>query len=258
MLAMFAFTMAGCTRIETGEVGLRINFDKTVEVVELQAGSFNQVAYGDVLTFPVRDIALDLVDMKPQTADNSTLKDLDVMVIYSINPTSVGELYTTKSKSFHALDAEGDVILMYNYLTNVARSAAYKAVNNHDALKTMAARDTIESDMVKFITAALAAEKLDGYLTITKVQVRNIQPAQSIIYSADAVISSQNNLRAKQVEVEIAKKESERLTLLSSNSKNIDYMSAKALQDIAEGVREGKVHTVIVPYDFKGIINVGK
>jgi hypothetical protein len=34
-------------------------------------------------------------------------------------------------------------------------------------------------------------------------------------------------------------------------------MAAMALQDIAEGVKEGKVNTVVVPYDFRGIINVG-
>jgi hypothetical protein len=32
-------------------------------------------------------------------------------------------------------------------------------------------------------------------------------------------------------------------------------MEAKALSDIAEGVKNGKVQTIIVPYDFKGIIS---
>jgi len=113
-------------------------------------------------------------------------------------------------------------------------------------------------DTAKYITAALADEKLDTALSITKVQVRNVQPAKNIIASANAVITAQNNLKAKQVEVDIARKEAERLTLLSSNSQNVRYMEAKALQDIAEGVKEGKVHSIVVPYDFRGIINVGK
>jgi hypothetical protein len=28
------------------------------------------------------------------------------------------------------------------------------------------------------------------------------------------------------------------------------------LSDIAEGIKGGKVHTIVVPYDFKGIVNV--
>lgn len=258
LLIVAALTLAACERIETGEVGLRIGFDKQVNTAELQPGSFNQTFIGSVLTFPVRDIALGLDDMHPQTADNSTLDDLDITVIYSINPASVGEIYTTKSRAFHARDDRDDILLMYNYLTTVARSAAYKAAAKHDALKTISARSEIEADTAHFITAALKDEKLDTSLSITKVQVRNIQPAKSIIASANAVITAQNNLKAKQVEVDIAKKEAERLSLLSSNVHNVRYMEAKALQDIAEGVKEGKVHSIVVPYDFKGIINVGK
>lgn len=250
--------LSGCERIETGEVGLRIGFDKQVNTTELQPGSFNQTLVGNVLTFPVRDIALTLDDMHPQTADNSTLADMDITVIYSINPAAVGELYTTKSRAFHARDESDDIVLMYNYLTTVARSAAYKAAATHDALKTISARAEIETDTAKYITAALGDEKLDASLSITKVQVRNIQPAANIIASANAVITAQNNLKAKQVEVDIARKEAERLSLLSSNSQNVRYMEAKALQDIAEGVKEGKVQSIVVPYDFKGIINVGK
>lgn len=258
MLVMAVVVLSGCERIETGEVGLRIGFDKQVNTAELQPGSFNQTMIGSVLTFPVRDIALVLDDMHPQTMDNSTLDDMDITVIYSINPAAVGEIYTTKSRAFHSRDDQNDILLMYNYLTTVSRSAAYKAAAKHDALKTISARAEIESDTAKFITAALAEEKLDTSLTITKVQVRNIQPARNIIASANAVITAQNNLKAKQVEVDIAKKEAERLTLLSSNSQNVRYMEAKALQDIAEGVKEGKVQSIVVPYDFKGIINVGK
>lgn len=257
-LVLAVAVLSGCERIETGEVGLRVGFDKQVNTTELQPGSFNQTLIGSVLTFPVRDIALTLDNMNPQTADNSTLQDLDITVIYSINPAAVGEIYTTKSRAFHARDEGGDIILMYNYLTTVARSAAYKAAAKHEALKTISARSEIEADTAKYITAALAEEKLDTSLTITKVQVRNIQPAANIIASANAVITAQNNLKAKQVEVDIARKEAERLALLSSNGQNVRYMEAKALQDIAEGVKEGKVQAIVVPYDFKGIINVGK
>jgi regulator of protease activity HflC (stomatin/prohibitin superfamily) len=258
LVCSLVILLGGCERIETGEVGLRVGFDKQVNTTELLPGSFNQTLVGSVLTFPVRDIALALDDMHPQTADNSTLDDMDITVIYSINQAAVGEIYTTKSRAFHARDDHNDILLMYNYLTTVSRSAAYKAAAMHDALKMISARAEIEADTAKYITAALADEKLNASLSITKVQVRNIQPAKNIIASANAVITAQNNLKAKQVEVDIAKKEAERLTLLSSNHQNVRYMEAKALQDIAEGVKEGKVQSIVVPYDFRGIINVGK
>jgi hypothetical protein len=43
-----AVLATGCTRIETGEVGLRVGFDKQVKNEELLPGSFNQVIVGDI------------------------------------------------------------------------------------------------------------------------------------------------------------------------------------------------------------------
>jgi len=244
-----------CQRISTGEVGLRVRFDKQVDTQELQPGTFNQTIIGSVLVFPVRDIAIPLDNMQPQTADHSTLADMDVTVIYSINPAAVGELYTTKSRSFHVEDERKDILLMFTYLQTVARSAAYKAVAKHEALKTVEMRDIIESEIVENLRKALAAEKLDTSLTITKVQVRNIQPAQSIIDSANEVITEQNRWHAKQVAVKTAQAEAERMQLMS-RPQSLEYMKVQAQLNISQAVLEGKVQTIIIPFGATPIVNV--
>lgn len=246
--------MAGCSRVETGEVGLRVGFDKQVQKGELQPGSFNQVFVGDVLLFPVKEISLPLNKMTPQTADKSTLAEMDITVIYSINPSSVYELYTTKSHSFNLVE-DGTTYLMYNYLNTVATSAVYKAVSKYNALDTTTHRGDIENDIAAYMRDALDKEGLGMAIHISQVQVRNIQPSQSIIDSANEVIKQQNALRAKLVEVQTAEAEAQRLRELASTPASIDYMRAKALADIAEGVKAGKVRTVVVPYDFKGIVD---
>ena len=60
IVAAVALTSA-CTRIETGEVGVRVGFDKQVQPGELLPGSFNQVLIGDVLTFPIKDVNVTLM-----------------------------------------------------------------------------------------------------------------------------------------------------------------------------------------------------
>ena len=57
-----AVLMTGCTRIETGEVGLRVGFDKQVKNEELLPGSFNQTLVGSVMTFPIKDVNVKLDD----------------------------------------------------------------------------------------------------------------------------------------------------------------------------------------------------
>ena len=100
MLLLLVGTTA-CTRIETGEVGVRRSFDKTIETNELQPGTINQTIFGDVLTFPTKDVQVDITDMTPLASDNSTVADFDMAVVYSINPTSVAELYIEKNRGFH-------------------------------------------------------------------------------------------------------------------------------------------------------------
>jgi hypothetical protein len=222
-----ALVLAGCSRIETGAVGLRVGIDKQISGTELLPGSFNQTLIGDVLTFPVRDIAVQLDNKNPLTSDNSTLKDLDLTLVYSISPSAVSELWTTKSRSFHAFEpAQRDWILMHAFMTTVANNAAYKAVRGYKALEVADNRQKIEEEIRRIVTETLKSEKLEGAL-------------------------------AKEIEVETAKKEAERIAALNANSKAIDYMNAQANMKIAEGVASGKVQAIVVPYDFKGIVNAG-
>lgn len=107
---------SACTRIETGEVGVRRSFDKTIETTELLPGTVNQTIFGDVLTFPTKDVQVDISDLTPLASDNSTVADFDMAVIYSINPGSVAELYIEKNRGFHAETEEWDTLLMYNYI----------------------------------------------------------------------------------------------------------------------------------------------
>ena len=106
-----AVLATGCTRIETGEVGLRVGFDKQISTGELLPGSFNQTLIGDVITFPTKEITVKVEDMTPLAKDNSTMKDFDAIITYNINQAQVAEIYNTKNKSFHARQ-DGDVYLM--------------------------------------------------------------------------------------------------------------------------------------------------
>jgi len=251
-------TASACTRIETGEVGVRIGMDKQVEKGELQPGSLNQVIFGDVLTFPVKDVQVDVIDLTPLASDNSTIKDFDMAIVYSVNPTAVAELYINKNRGFHAETEEGDTLLMYNYIRQLGRNAAYKVSRRYESLKMADNRAEIEQLVRQEINTQLVSEKLDGSLNISQVLVRQILPADTIVASANALVQAQNEQKRKEVEVQTAKLEAERIAALNANRGATEYMAAMALQDIAEGVKTGKVNTVVVPYDFKGIVNVGR
>ncbi len=245
----------GCTIVDTGEVGLRVNFDKTIENGELIAGSFNQTVIGHVLTFPVKDVSVDVKDLNPLAADNSTMKDFDISVVYNITPSSVSELYINKSRSFHMVDPTGDIYLMHAYIYQTARNAVYKTARKYEALNMNDSRAQIEQEIQEIMIKTLSDEKLSGII-ISQVRVGSMIPSDAVKASADNLVRAKNEEKTKEVEVQIAKKEAERIAALNANSGAIAYMQAQAQMKIAEGIADGKVNTVVIPYDFKGMVNV--
>ncbi len=255
LLAAMALALTGCARITTGEVGLRVNFDKTIEAAELHPGSFNQTIIGSILTFPVKEIAADVTDLQPLAADNSTMKDFDLTVVYNINPSSVSDLWTNKSRSFHA-ERDGEFYLMHSYIQLTARNAAFKVARKYQALTMNDSRSAIEQEVLQIMKATLESEKLGPAINISQVQVRSIVPSDAVKLSADNLVRAQNENKQKEVEVGTAKLEAERIAALNANAGAIGYMSAMAQMKIAEGIANGKVQTVVIPYDFKGMVNI--
>ena len=244
----------GCTRIETGEVGVRVGFDKQVQSGELLPGSFNQSLVGSILTFPVKDVNVVLENMTPVAKDNSTMKDFDAVVVYNINPAQVAELYSTKNKSFHA-ERNGDTYVMYNYIVQNARNAIYKAARKYEALDMADSRSEMERFIQEEILRNLAEEKLDGSITINQVMIRNVVPADTVVESANALVRSKNELKQKEVEVKTAEAESRRMAALANNSgSSIAFMQAQAMLNISEGIKNGKVQTIVVPSNFNALM----
>ena len=249
-----AILATGCTRIETGEVGVRVGFDKQIQTGELLPGSFNQTFIGEVLTFPIKDVNVVLENMTPVAKDNSTMKDFDAVVVYNINPQQVSELYATKNRSFHA-EFKGDTYVMYNYIVQNARNAIYKAARKYEALDMADNRTDMENFIKEEIARNLAEEKLDGSITITQVMIRNVLPSDTVVESANALVRSKNELKQKEVEVKTAEAESRRMSALANNSgASIAFMQAQAMLNISEGIKNGQVQTIVVPSNFNALM----
>ena len=249
-----AVLATGCTRIETGEVGVRVGFDKQVKPGELEPGSFNQVLIGDVLTFPYKDVNVVIENMTPVAKDNSTMKDLDMVVVYNINKNQAAELYSSKNRSFHA-EFKGDTFLMYNYIVQNARNAVYKAARRYEALDMADNRDNMENMVKEEIQKNLAEEKLDGSITISQVMIRSVVPADSVVASANELVRAKNELKQKEIEVKTAEAEARRMAALANNSSSsIQFMQAQAMLNISEGIKTGKVQTIVVPANFNALM----
>jgi regulator of protease activity HflC (stomatin/prohibitin superfamily) len=166
----------------------------------------------------------------------------------------VAELYSTKNKAFHA-EFKGDTYVMYNYIVQNARNAIYKAARKYDALDMADARSEMEKFIQDEIVRNLAEEKLDGTIMISQVLIRNVVPADAVVASANELVRSKNELKQKEVEVQTAKKEAERMAALANNSaSSIAFMNAQAALNISEGIKNGKVQTIVVPSNMTSLM----
>jgi hypothetical protein len=146
---------------------------------------------------------------------------------------------------------------MQNYMQTLVKNASYKAVREYNVYQVADKRVEIEGKIAKYINDQLTVENLGTALQVSVVQVKSIVPNQEILNAATAAIKAEADLKKKNTEILIAEAESKRMEALSKNSKeSVEYMDAQARMLIAQGIREGKVQTIVVPTDFKGIVNV--
>jgi regulator of protease activity HflC (stomatin/prohibitin superfamily) len=253
---MMAAAITGCTRIGTGEAGIRVDINNTTLTQELPTGSWNQTLVGKVIKVPVKEISADVTDLTPMASDNSTMKDFDATVLYSLNPTSVAELYSQRAQTSHAVREDGETLLMYHYMQRVTKNAIFKVARDYSALTMNDSRAEIENKILAQIQATLEKEHLTESITVSQVLVRGIVPSDAVKQSADELVRAQNEAKQKAVEVGTAKLEAERIAALNANAGATSYMDSMANMKIAEAVAAGKVNTIIIPRDFKGMVNV--
>lgn len=250
-----AIAMTGCGRIEDGHTGIRTSFNKVVQNDEVKPG-FYLAVFDKVTEYVTNEITVDVNDLKPQTADKTNLADFDVTVIYSVDPTQLAEMHR-QFKGRHT-QIDGDWYPMRAYVGNTIESSVPAAVLKWSALQANEHRKDIEADIANEIRAKFERDGLAGKIRIHSVNAKRIVPDPRLNESILAVVRATKDQEAKQIEVQTAKLEAERMAALSKQGgkEYIDLLTAQANMKLAEAVAAGKVHTIVVPHDFKGMVNV--
>lgn len=210
---LLALSLAACGRIETGNVGVRTDFNKTVETTELQPGW-----YGAFLTsvdeYSAKEIEVSQNDMKPKAKDNLSLQDLDVSVFYKLNPALIADLQI-KYVGMTARSDSGLWFPMYNLVDRQSRSVVYQLIgNNYDSLTIHQKRNELETDIAKQLQKDLDASDKDAF-TITKVIVRQVVTDGALEDSIRTSVKVQKEIEAKRQQVDLARAEAERLRVES-------------------------------------------
>ncbi len=194
--------------IESGNVGVRKTLGK-VNPEEVSPGlNLRMPGVTRITEFVGKEIAIDLTDLKPKAADNVSLRDMDVTVFYKAASGQIADLYV-KYANAHQYDNESNSYFpAYRLVYREARRAAYETVAKIDSLIMHQKREQI-ADSIK----GRLQETLDGndpcVFEVTRVVIRSVLTDPSIEESIREAVANQKRLEAKQVMVEIERKNAE-------------------------------------------------
>jgi len=248
-LAIASTLAVGCTRIETGHSGVRINFNGTVEQAELGVG-FHQTMIGEVRKYVSNEISYNLDNLHPQTKDKTLLHDIDLSYNYVVNPGSIADLMVRfKGRDYHDKDT-GENYPMALYMVNVVTTATTDVIARYNALDANESREKIREEIKVRVAELLKEEKLNDVVQIKQVFIKNLQIDPKLLDSSRAVITAQNDLKAKEYEVQSAKKEAERLGMLANNPANLELMRLQIKKEMVAAIKENKNTIYVIPSDM--------
>lgn len=192
--------------VDTGNVGVERTLGK-VDLVETGPGmNYKLPILTRAYEFSAKEIALDLNDLKPKAADNLSLQDLDVTVYYNAAPNAIADLMVKYANA--SQPAPEAILPAYGIVYREARGVIYEEIAKVDSLQLHRMRDALQSAIQDRLQARLEARDGDA-LHVSRVVVRALNTDPSIEASIREAVANQKKLEAKQISVDIAKKDAE-------------------------------------------------
>ncbi|MBL8278767.1 MAG: hypothetical protein JNL93_18880 [Pelomonas sp.] len=273
LLYAAAALLAGCTQIDTGNVGVERTLGK-VSAEALPPGIY-MTLFKSVDEFTAKEIGFQLSDMTPKSRDNLTMKDVDIDVYFKVMPAAIPGLFTKYQGDVvrHAdvvRDGSKDLVIAYSRVSREAREAVYKAVAEMDAT-TM---HTKRAELSERVRAGLQKE-LDtndkGAFVVTAVNVRNLLTDPAIEAAIRQRAETDQAIERKRKEVELAKAEAERLIVEAEGQARANQIISASLtpalkeiklaelqRDAALAIAGKAGNTVLLGGGAQPLVNVGK
>ncbi len=246
--------------IESGNVGVRKTLGK-VNLEEVSPGLNLRVpVITEIIEFVGKEIAIDLTDLTPKAADNLSLRDMDVTVFYKAASEQIADLYV-KYANAHQYDDESDSYFpAYRLVLREARRAAYETIAEIDSLSMHKKREQIASSIKERLQETLDGND-SGVFEVSRVVIRSVLTDPSIEESIREAVANQKRLEAKQVMVEIERKNAEIEAIRAEGIANANNIINKTLTNeylqhelnlTLQKFAETGANTIVVPANMHG------
>ncbi|MFG6458516.1 SPFH domain-containing protein [Roseateles sp. BYS96W] len=273
LLMALGALLAGCTQIDTGNVGVERTLGK-VSSEALPPGIYLTV-FKSVDEFTAKEISFQLADMTPKSRDNLTMKDVDIDVYFKVMPAAVPGLFTKYQGDVvrHAdivRDGSKDLVIAYSRVSREAREAVYKSIAEMDATTMHTKRAELSERVRGELQKELDATD-KGAFVVTAVNVRNLLTDPAIEAAIRQRAETDQAIERKRKEVELAKAEAERLIVEAEGQARANQILSASLtpalkeiklaelqRDAALAIAAKPGNTVLLGTGAQPLVNVGR
>lgn len=257
LIAMMSLLTA-CSQIDTGNVGV-IKTGGQYKAEELSPG-WHFTLFSTVFEVSTKENVIQFNDMKPKTADQITVEDLDVDVYYQMNPAKAQETMVKLAGDL-AKNQDGDYVPGYNYVSRIARESVYNVMATVKASEAQQKRGSIPADVQKSIQDELDKKFEKGWFVVTNINLRNLTVDSKLEAAIRDAAQVQYQIEAKQKQVELAKAEADRQRAIAQGeadsarikaeglrtAQGADYLKLLEIQNQAEAIKkwDGKLPSTV-------------
>jgi regulator of protease activity HflC (stomatin/prohibitin superfamily) len=232
------------TTINTGENGLYIGFDGQVKNEVLTPG-IKYDGFGSIKVFNTRKITVQSSDLTPKTKDNTIMKDMDVVVTYSLSPTSLYNFYTGYDITNHGVSENGQIELMASFIKRLITSAVNQSVDEYPALEVNSSLDKIQENIKQNLNLSLEKNNLAGKIDIESVVVVKADLPDALVASVNRVVAAQSANKEQEVKTRTAQLKAEENKALASTvtTQSLEYQRNEILKAAFEN---GSIQKMVI------------
>ena len=232
------------TTINTGENGLYVGFDGKVKNEILTPG-IKYDGLGSIKVFNTRKITVQSNDLTPKTSDNTIMKDMDVVVTYSLSPTSLFDFYTGYDMSNHGVSQNGQIELMASFIKRLITSAVNQSVDEYPALEVNSSLDKIQDTIKQNLNLALEKNNLAGKVDIESVVVVKADLPEDLVAAVNRVVTAQSAEKEQIVKNRTAElKANENKSLASTITPS--YLEYQRNEILREAMKNGSIQKILI------------
>lgn len=232
------------TTINTGENGLYVGLDGRVKDEVLTPG-IKYDGLGSIKVFNTRKITVQSNDLTPKTKDNTIMKDMDVVVTYSLSPSSLYSFYTGYDMSNHGISEVGQIELMSSFIKRLITSAVNQSVDEYPALEVNSKLDQIQDTVKSNLNLALEKNNLDGKIQIESVVVVKADLPSDLVAAVNRVVVAQSQEQEQTVKnrtAELRSKENKSLSLNLSP----EFLEYQRNETLREAMKNGSIEKMVI------------